>query len=97
MPHDSQGQRVEVIVVGAGLSGLAAGRLLRERGVSTIVLEARDRVGGRTLTTHIGDPAVDLGGQFIGPGQDRVRHLALQFGVLIARVYCTGRKVLWLG
>ena len=68
--------RFDIVVVGAGLSGLAAARRLIESGAATVVLEARDRVGGRTLTTDLAGHAVDLGGQFIGPGQDRLRDLA---------------------
>ncbi len=95
--HNAAGQRFDVIVVGAGLSGLAAARRLVQRGAATVVLEARDRVGGRTLTADLAGHAVDLGGQFIGPGQDRIRALARELGVRTARVHCTGRKVLSLG
>src|SRR5687767_13932507 len=59
--------RTEVVVVGAGAAGLEAARELRARGVSVVVLEARDRIGGRILTHH--DPRVslpiELGAEFI--------------------------------
>ena len=45
----------DVIVVGAGLAGLSAAREVQRRGASVLVLEARDRVGGRTLNEPIGD------------------------------------------
>ena len=78
------GDRIEtgVAVVGAGLSGLACARRLTRAGVPVVVLEARDRVGGRTLNAAIGDGRiVEVGGQWVGPGHDRVRALAAEVGV----------------
>ena len=63
----------DVVVVGAGLAGLAAARELRGAGRDVVVLEARDRVGGRTLNEPIGDgKVVEIGAQWVGPTQDRV-------------------------
>jgi monoamine oxidase len=88
----------DVIVVGAGLAGLTAARRLADRGRSVLVLEARDRVGGRTLshTMPTGD-VIDLGAQWIGPTQDRVAALAAEFGLQTLEQYTTGRKVVSLG
>src|SRR5205823_6531884 len=72
---------VDVIVVGAGLSGLAAARRLVRSGASVAVLEARDRVGGRTYTVNREGTFIDVGGQFIGPTQDRIIALSKAMGV----------------
>jgi monoamine oxidase len=89
---------VDVVIVGAGLAGLSAGRALLDRQASVVVLEARDRVGGRTLSqlTALGD-TVDLGAQWIGPTQDRIAALVKEFGLATLEQHCTGTKVLHLG
>ncbi len=72
----------DVVVVGAGFAGLTTARELVAKGRSVIVLEARDRVGGRVLVQPIGDgQVVDVGGQWTGPGQDRILALARAVGV----------------
>jgi monoamine oxidase len=72
----------DVVVVGAGLAGLAAARRLVDAGAEVVVLEARARVGGRTLTMPAADGTpIDHGGQWIGPTQDRIAALAEQVGV----------------
>jgi monoamine oxidase len=77
-----QHHRCEVVVVGAGLSGLAAARRLSARGIDALVVEGQDRVGGRTLTHHLGDNVfIDHGGQWVSPGQDRIVALAAELGV----------------
>jgi len=79
--------KTQVVVMGGGISGLAAARLLRQHGVDAVVLEARDRVGGRTYT--VSDPAykwVDIGGAYIGPTQRRVARLANELGLQFYKV-----------
>lgn len=73
---------VDVAIVGAGLAGLTTAHRLAAEGTSVLVLEARDRVGGRTMNRAIGEgKVVELGGQWIGPTQDRVYALAAELGV----------------
>ena len=73
---------VDYCVVGGGFAGLTAALRLRQAGRSVTLLEARDRVGGRTFTVTRDDGSwVDRGGAWIGPGQDRVYALMNEFGV----------------
>ena len=88
----------DVVVVGAGLAGLAAARELRAAGAAVVVLEARDRVGGRTLNEPLGDgQVVEVGGQWIGPTQTRLAALANELGVETYPTYTAGENVLELG
>ena len=85
----------EVLVVGAGLAGLTAAKELAAAGRSVLVLEARDRVGGRVVSQGIGaGKVVEMGGQWAGPTQDRVLALAAELGVATFPTYDTGHKVL---
>jgi monoamine oxidase len=88
------GARADVVVVGAGLSGLCAARRLVAQGASVAVVEARDRVGGRTRTERIGQGDFDLGGQWIGPGQERIWKLINELGIQTFPTYERGKKVL---
>ena len=58
----------DVVVIGAGACGLTAATKLKEAGASVIVLEARDRVGGRLHTDESSGALLELGGQWISPG-----------------------------
>jgi monoamine oxidase len=62
-----QGRRLtdDVVVIGAGMAGLAAARALAEAGLSVTVLEAAERVGGRILTVRDGETVVELGAEFV--------------------------------
>lgn len=71
----------DVCVVGAGYAGLAAAWQLKKAGAKVIVLEARNRVGGRSLTQQMeGGGWVDYGGQWVGPTQDRFYELIKEMG-----------------
>ncbi|MEU4226983.1 flavin monoamine oxidase family protein [Nonomuraea sp. NPDC026600] len=84
---------VDVIVVGAGLAGLTCARDLHRHGLDVVVLEARDRVGGRTFSTEIDGQSIELGGQFLGPGQDRAYALAADLGVPVFPTYGQGHHL----
>lgn len=84
----------DVLVVGAGLAGLYAARLLRHAGLTVAVLEARDRVGGRAWSHRLADRSyVDLGAQWIGPGQQRMYALAREFGLATIVTHTQGDAV----
>lgn len=59
--HAARSERKKVIVVGAGVSGLLAAAVLHRHGCEVVILEARDRIGGRILTTRKGDHVRDIG------------------------------------
>lgn len=85
---------LDAIVIGAGLAGLRAAEALLAGGATVQVLEARDRVGGRTVTQEIGGVSFDLGAQWTGPGQERVLALVARLGLHTHKQHTAGRKVL---
>jgi monoamine oxidase len=76
-------RKVDVVVVGAGLAGISAARSVAAQGKSVALLEARSRVGGRTLNHTLPgtDAVVEVGGEFVGPTQDATLELAQAMGV----------------
>jgi monoamine oxidase len=85
----------DVAIVGAGLAGLVAARGLTSAGLRPLVVEARDRVGGRLLNEEIGaGKVVEVGGQWIGPTQERIAALAAELGVDTFPTYDVGRDVI---
>jgi monoamine oxidase len=92
--HTRPRRKADVIVVGAGLAGLTAARQVRAGGKSVLVMEAQNRVGGRTLSEDIGGGEVaDLGGTFIGPTQDHIAALVKELGINTFPTYNTGNNV----
>lgn len=88
----------DVLVLGAGLAGLFAARQLAQKGLRVRVLEARDRVGGRTLSHRLPTgEIVELGAQWLGPGQDRLIALVRELGLSTLAQPYQGKKVLAIG
>jgi monoamine oxidase len=86
----------DVVVVGAGLAGLSAARELAGTGLDVRVLEARDRVGGRTLSQPIGEhpeDIVEVGGQWVGPTQHEVLALAEELGIETYPTHVQGKNL----
>ena len=84
----------DIIIIGAGVAGLTAARALTRAGASVLVLEARERVGGRTLSQPVGGDVVDLGGQWVGPHQHRVLRMVEELGLKRFSQFHHGTKVL---
>ncbi|MFB0833725.1 flavin monoamine oxidase family protein [Arthrobacter halodurans] len=71
----------DVVIIGAGPTGLTAALELRKAGKSVAVLEARDRVGGRTWTGEVGGATLEIGGQWISPDQTALYSLLEELGI----------------
>lgn len=87
----------DVAVIGAGFAGLRAATLLRAAGHSVQVIEARGRVGGRSMPGTLNGRTLDLGGQWVGVRHDRLRALAADAGAALVPQYVQGDKLLQVG
>ncbi|MCF3138595.1 FAD-dependent oxidoreductase [Paenarthrobacter sp. AR 02] len=83
----------DVVIVGAGPSGLTAARELKKAGLSVAVLEARDRVGGRTWTDTIDGAMLEIGGQWVSPDQTALMALLEELGLEMYSRYRDGESV----
>jgi putrescine oxidase len=83
----------DVAIVGAGPSGLTAARELKKAGLSVAVLEARDRVGGRTWTDTIDGAMLEIGGQWVSPDQTALMGLLDELGLKTYSRYRDGESV----
>ena len=85
----------QVIIIGAGFSGVAAAKKLHEAAIPFLLVEARERLGGRVYTKQISEELyLDLGGQWIGPSQDRMYALCKSYSLEYFETYDQGYNVL---
>lgn len=85
----------DVVMVGAGMAGIMAARDLSKEGYSVILLEARDRVGGRTYTERAFGREVKLGGAYVHWSQTNVWHEMQRHGISV-KAPIGSEKVYWL-
>lgn len=89
-------KKVDVVVVGAGISGLVAGLKVARAGKKVLVVEARHRVGGRILNHRLrsgGGAVIEAGGAFVGPTQNHILALARELKVPTFLEYAEGKNV----
>lgn len=96
LPPTGGTRQADVIVVGAGFAGLTAARILAGDGRRVVILDARDRVGGRVKPGRIAGQTVDLGGQWVGPKQTHLLALLREFGIQTTPQYIQGRCIVEL-
>ncbi len=87
---------VDVVVVGAGFAGLSAAERLVSTGRSVLVVEGRDRVGGRSFSGEVAGVKVDLGATWVSPRHTAIRDLAGRVGCTTTEQFAQGRNVLWM-
>ncbi|MEB0141381.1 FAD-dependent oxidoreductase, partial [Undibacterium sp. CCC2.1] len=71
----------DIVIIGAGASGLTAATSLRRAGLTVAVLEARDRVGGRLWTDDIEGATLEIGGQWVSPDQHALKETLAELGL----------------
>ncbi len=89
---------LDTVIIGAGFAGLSAARALMAEGRGDfVVLEARDRVGGRTKPGKIGDISIDLGGMWMAPSQTRLKSLTDHYRVRNYPTHLDGNAIFRIG
>jgi monoamine oxidase len=88
---------VDAVVIGGGLSGLVCARAIAATGARVLVLEARDRLGGRVRSVTLAGATVDVGAQWLAPGQPRIAQLAAELGLATAAQVRAGRALVVRG
>ncbi|HEY9425152.1 MAG TPA: NAD(P)/FAD-dependent oxidoreductase [Microterricola sp.] len=83
----------DVVIIGAGASGLTAASELKKAGLTVAVLEARDRVGGRTWTDHFDGHLIEIGGQWVSPDQDALIETLAELGLETYSRYRDGDSI----
>ncbi|AWB94575.1 putrescine oxidase [Agromyces badenianii] len=83
----------DVVIVGAGASGLTAANTLKDAGRSVVVLEARERIGGRLWTDDIDGAMLEIGGQWVSPDQDALIETLAELGLETYSRYREGENV----
>ena len=82
-PSDDHSSVYDVIIIGAGFTGLVAARELSHRGYSVLVIEARDRIGGRTMATQVEEETYEMGGAWVHWSQPHVWTEVTRYGLSI--------------
>ncbi|MCK2086798.1 NAD(P)/FAD-dependent oxidoreductase [Thauera aromatica] len=98
-PRSAPGDaRYDVAVIGGGFAGVTAARELAQRGAKVVLLEARNRLGGRTFYSNFGDKKVELGGTWIHYSQPHVWAEVMRYGMEIAESpgVAHPERVLWM-
>jgi len=87
----------DVIVIGGGFAGVTAARDASHRGLRTLLLEARPRLGGRAFTTRFGNHDIDLGGVWFGSSQPFIWSETIRYGLPITESASTrASKAIWM-
>jgi monoamine oxidase len=91
--QDGEAKRADVVVVGAGFSGLTAARALAKAGKKIVVLEARNRVGGRVKAGTIAGRTVDVGGMWAAATQTKILEVIKEFGFQLVPQFEKGKNI----